>query len=106
MRSDGFNNQQRLTRKEGVAALRGNAWEYILYTHYWVTWTVTEYRRQEDIERARRQELAELVRGRSDARGGPRRWRAAMLAAAVGRGWLGASVTMASSMGVSPQVSA
>ena len=78
-----------------------------MYTQHWVTWTVTEYKRQEDIDRARRQELAEMALHGSETQAGSRWWRTAMLiAAAVGRSWVGGSETMAPSMDVSPRLSA
>jgi hypothetical protein len=78
-----------------------------MYTHHWVTWTVTEYKRQEDIDRARCQELAEMALRGSETQAGSPWWRTALLsAAATGRVWMGRSETMAPSMDVSPRLSA
>ena len=49
-----------------------------MYTHHWLTWAVTEYRRQEEIDWARCQALAEMVEPGIDRRDALSWWRTAV----------------------------
>jgi hypothetical protein len=60
-----------------------------MYTDHWLTWAVAEYKRQDEIDRARCQELAEKVQRGSDERRGLSWWRAAVTSVTgAGRGGL------------------
>src|SRR5262245_7216981 len=80
--------------------------EQPMFSHHWLTWTVTEYRRQEAIDWARGQHLAETAHRASDARSGRSVWQVALLATARGRSWVFGPRAMALAAETSPQLTA
>jgi hypothetical protein len=77
-----------------------------MFSPYWLTWNVNERRRQEAIDWALGQQLAETAHRASDVRGGRSVWQVAMLSIARGRSWVFGPSAMTLAAETSPQLTA